>query len=346
MKALSSRRCSGWCDVTKALDSFPHQKLGFINSEEGLDETLWVFRGSKSDDYVLKPSIELETKGKPLSSWVTLESRILDEFKSRARMHLNPSDVPGAGLDEKLSWLSLMRHYGVPTRLLDFTLSPYVAFYFALTNRTDAEKKFPPEIWAIDAQAVKKVAKKRSAEADQQEYEYESRRTGSDVARRRGASLIYFASDGDLLESEAKRNSRMVSAALSAVDARRDHFISHGFVTLATPPIENRRLSCQQGVFLFNGAEDLSFHDSLFRMMRDEIDWYRRFKIVGDQLALTEMERELFRMNIHHLSLFPDIEGLAEFIRQKIRLQWVPDDSPLLNEPEDAAPLGENSRIK
>ena len=30
-------------------------------------------------------------------------------------------------------------------------------------------------------------------------------------------------------------------------------------------------------------------------------------------------------MNIHDLSLFPDIEGLAGFIRQKIRLHWVPE---------------------
>jgi hypothetical protein len=32
-------------------------------------------------------------------------------------------------------------------------------------------------------------------------------------------------------------------------------------------------------------------------------------------------------MNIHELSLFPDMEGLAGFVRQKLRLYWVPGDS-------------------
>jgi hypothetical protein len=32
-------------------------------------------------------------------------------------------------------------------------------------------------------------------------------------------------------------------------------------------------------------------------------------------------------MNIHELSLFPDIQGLAGFVRQKLRLYWVADES-------------------
>ena len=42
----------------------------------------------------------------------------------------------------RLEWLALMQHYGTPTRLLDFTRSPYVACYFALEElpRTDPDK--------------------------------------------------------------------------------------------------------------------------------------------------------------------------------------------------------------
>jgi len=38
--------------------------------------------------------------------------------------------------------------------------------------------------------------------------------------------------------------------------------------------------------------------------------------------ALEQVEEQLFRFNVHDLSLFPDIEGLAGFVLQKIRLHW------------------------
>lgn len=337
MTPLPSRSCTSWLEIADALDSFPHQKLGIVEEPDGgyggIGESLWVFRGSRNAGWELKPSIEQETDQKT-DYWDTFESKILEEFQSRARMHLSPSDIPSAGPGEKLSWLSLMRHYGVPTRLLDFTLSPYVGLYFAIANRTneEREKKYQPEIWAVDAVSLMKVARKISQEADRHEAEEKRKRGNPEmVAKARGASLVYFATDGDYLESDAKADAQMVSRALSAVDFRRNHFIEKGFVAVAIPPIQNRRLSSQQGVFLFNGALDLKFHESLFRMMGgSNDDWYRRFKIVGNETHFMEIERQLFNRNIHHLSLFPDIEGLAGFIRQKARLHWVPTDRPLL----------------
>ena len=46
--------------------------------------------------------------------------------------------------DNRLEWLALMQHYGAPTRLLDFTRSPYVACFFALEElkkRSGASRK-------------------------------------------------------------------------------------------------------------------------------------------------------------------------------------------------------------
>jgi hypothetical protein len=90
---------------------------------------------------------------------------------------------------------------------------------------------------------------------------------------------------------------------------------------VALPPLQNPRLSSQQSVFLLNGAQDLTFEASLEFMMQGEKErWYRRFRVPED--ALKKLEEQLFQLNIHDLSLFPDIEGLAGFVRQKVRLHW------------------------
>lgn len=126
-----------------------------------------------------------------------------------------------------------------------------------------------------------------------------------------------------MLQHSHDHQVKWVSNALKPGTVRKNHFNVSGFVALAMPPIQNRRMSSQQGVFLFNGAEDLTFQESLDTMMNGRKSWCRRFEIPGK--ALPEVERRLFQMNIHELSLFPDIEGLSGFIRQRIRLHWFHD---------------------
>jgi hypothetical protein len=95
--------------------------------------------------------------------------------------------------------------------------------------------------------------------------------------------------------------------------------VKEGCVAVALPPAFNTWLARQQGVFPVNCAEVLSFGESLNKMMAPSSDeWCKQFDISID--GVLEIEQRLFQMNIHEQTLFPDMEGLAGFIRQKIRL--------------------------
>jgi hypothetical protein len=148
--------CSSWREVADHLEAFPSPETS-LEIDEGVNRNAWAFRGLRSASYELQSAIERESQSKSMG-WHALEILVSDEFKSRARMHLGAPWVP----DDEFSWLSLMQHYGVPTRLLDFTYSPFVALYFAVRGggrkpgcRSGVERgETRCRLWAVNAAAV------------------------------------------------------------------------------------------------------------------------------------------------------------------------------------------------
>jgi hypothetical protein len=205
-----------------------------------------------------------------------------------------------------------MQHYGAPTRLLDFTYSPYVALYFALRLRQEQSDFI--EVWAINPTAL-------LAEADKV---FEADGAPLTPPRKKGPISLSPVDAESLLQAvqrEEAMRTKAIAAVLNPNGLLREYCNQNGFVTLAIPPVQNARLSSQQGVFLFNGAEHLTFEGSLELMMEGvKADWYHRFRIPS-RLA-QDAEKQLLSYNIHDLSLFPDVEGLAGWVRQRLKLHW------------------------
>lgn len=92
----------------------------------------WAFRGQEDASWPLLSSLSryLRTHGLHPNAWAEQEARIYRIFKRKAHLFLEhvPDDA------DAFQWLALMQHHGAPTRLLDFTWSPYVALFFALQN--------------------------------------------------------------------------------------------------------------------------------------------------------------------------------------------------------------------
>jgi type I restriction enzyme M protein len=91
-----------------------------------------LFRGVARMSYRLDPSLERAVKCVPISA-KELESKMMHLFKTHAIPYI---DHP---INNEWEWITLAQHHGLPTRLLDWTVNPLVALYFAVEKHFDED---------------------------------------------------------------------------------------------------------------------------------------------------------------------------------------------------------------
>lgn len=101
---------------------------------------LILYRGQNCDK-VLIPKIARHLYK---SSRKANEIRMFEEFKRSAYPHLVYKP------ENDLEWLSVAQHYGIPTRLLDWTENPLAALYFAVCNKSIESENSVVWVFSVD----------------------------------------------------------------------------------------------------------------------------------------------------------------------------------------------------
>jgi len=266
----------------------------------------WAFRGdfkseitSSLDRIFTNHKVETQTEGQ-IKKRRYIEKKLIREFQRAAHHYLSKTPP----LDDRLQWIALLQHHGGPTRLVDFTYSPYIALYFAINNSLRdfecVDGKSPEEeltryITGISMQQLKDISNCKIIS----EWKGECCPDKDD--------RNYFVQRGK------KRDMKRISKLLFSEDFA-------DLVYPITPFILNERILIQQGTFLCPGTVDKPFKTTL----ENAIDCNDEKIFLKKQITFTfEQSREaladLKKMNITKASLFPGIDGLA----QSLANHWV-----------------------
>jgi hypothetical protein len=119
---------------------FLHEVQLHLRTLKAVNCTDPYFRGHASEEWLLLPSLARELNNPRFNP--NKERRLFWEFRMRGA-HLLPP-----GISE---WTTLyyMQHYGLPTRLLDWTNCLATAVYFAVSH-----KPISPCVWILDPYAL------------------------------------------------------------------------------------------------------------------------------------------------------------------------------------------------
>ena len=233
----------------------------------GPEKTVW-YRGHADHAWHLEPSL---SRLKKLES----EAQLIKQFKQNAFQFL---DKPP---ETEWEWIFLMQHYGVPTRLLDWTESPLVALYFALLDVPNSPKsQKDAAVWCLYPRRLNEI---------------------SGLVLNPPDDIPAF---GDEKELDDYLPSRVQAAGKSK---------KNPIAIIA--PRKFVRVYAQQGVFTILHRQTVRINE----LKNDDGDPNHLVKLSIPRESVAQMRNELKYLGINRLTVFPQLEHVAERVQEVLR---------------------------
>ena len=304
-----------------------------------MNDSSWVFRGQSDSQWVIQSTFEREygtgdendLGHGPIFAEVRLraqERRLLTQFVRDGWKYKGDNY---SGDLSKIEWYSLMRHYGIPTRMVDFTESTVIALYFALSDN-DAEHNFA--VWSVNSKMIgnveilKEINKEISCQYGldaMRRLNGRGRREAERKALRNCTGVYYNAI------SAISANEEFAESILGdAIDYPQLKDIGLDVIYFY-PQHRNARMGAQSGLFLMPTRLSKSFMEALqsqcdslentakeIVLTEENVDSLRVDPIVKFEFNSNlrgEGRRLLQLANITPRTVYPDIEGIAKELR-------------------------------
>lgn len=224
----------------------------------------YVYRGLNNHGFTLQTSL-----ARLGGNFANLERHILRNFKKYAKTvsRLDPSNW---------NWLAIAQHHGLPTRLLDWTYSPYVALHFATSDIDTFDQD--GIIWCVNYVKTNKLLPDKLKIVIQEE-----------------GSNTFTA---EMLDS--------VGTGVFDLEKLREE----PFVLFLEPPSLDDRITNQYALFSLMSSPQANLSDWL------EKNKSLHFKIIIPAHLKWEVRDKLDQANITERVLFPGLEGLSAWLKR------------------------------
>lgn len=203
-------------------------------------------------------------------------------------------------------WLTLMQHYGLPTRLLDWTQNILIGLYFTVNKHTDEKDG---ALFIIDPTSLNTAAADSSglfhSEHDQVIFR-------SNLCMSRWLKhFLKLPEITNLIESSGVEVKIMND---KLVNDKYDKAIRTPIAV--TPPILNNRILVQQGTCTLHGGMIYCERVEVNPINIEELEGVSLLKIKVSKNYKTNILNQLKICGIHEASLFPEMEHQASFITE------------------------------